>query len=42
MNNEFNLGQGRIEEDEELSGWDSQVVNKKTPKKTIPYSEIFG
>ena len=31
-----------VEEDEEIDGYNSQVVNKKSPRKTVPYSDIFG
>ena len=30
-----------VEEDEEITGYDHQVINKKSPRKTVPYSDIF-
>ena len=30
-----------VEEDEEIDGYVSQVVNKKSPRKTVHYSDIF-
>ena len=30
-----------LEEDEEIDVYDSEVINKKSPRKTVPYSDIF-
>ena len=30
-----------LKEDEELSGEGTKIVNKKNPRKTVPYSDFF-
>ena len=31
-----------VEEDEQIYGENSEIIDKKIPRKTVPYSDVLG